>query len=275
MEDILISQFDLACDENNLMFESAQRKLEINIAELTTLHNRGYFTESESEEDIYGEAVSDFAAAVKKFFANLMENIRKLISETMDSISENIKNREVHAKLKNYKKAMADNKSLARKGKISYFDTIGYIRAYNKYINFFIEDHRKLYSKEYKTSADYKSALAASDARCEAKAKELGLANDERWTLDDNVEVLLVYTENEVNSINSIVKAYQNEWENSVKEMANLASHTDNQTIIGDMRVRANALCFLCRGALRKTKRSIDEKIAAIGDMIATATEHD
>lgn len=264
-------EFEINSLKNDHMFESAVSKFDINVLELSMLANNGYIQESEEDGSIYEEAVGTFLQKVKEFFNNMIENIKNLVKDCVSKVQAKFVARDIEKKLSLVKQSLAANKSIALKGKVSYFHTTAYIKEYDAYIKLVVTETKKLYNKEYKDFDEYNKARIAATQKIQKFFDSSLISTEEKCYIDSGINEFYKYSENEIKHWKTVVDAFQKTWVNAVNEMKDLALKEDDESKIQDIKSDASDLTAKCSKGLKTIVEAPVKKLNELGTRIKEA----
>ena len=258
----ILFEYDLESMKNEHMMESATDSFNIAVMELTMLKNQGFVEESESM--VYAEAVGKYTEAIKKFFQNLIESIKKLVKEVQEKVRLEMTKRDVNKKLKELKKAMAADKTAYSGKMVKIFDMKKYMKEYTKYINFYVTSVKSLYSKEYSNYDEFLKALKNAEDALTKMADNCHLDDFGKWELETGVNNAITLTETELNSMESVQRAFYNAWIEAIEKSEEIAEKEDDSSKISKIKSMTSKFSSMCSRAYTKMMKHPVESCMAI-----------
>ena len=214
--------------------------------------------------DIIIEEATKFVNSVKEFFETLIENARKLIRDVSTKFMIDIESRSVNKRLKDMKRLLAEGKYVFTKEKVTSLSINEYLKAYTSYINAYVAEYKKLYSKEYDSIDEYEDAYKLADERLENKRIELKIDKEDTYMIAIGAVDAIQLTEAELKNMREIQQEYSKMWESSLKALRDIATSTDNASIIQDVKAGAHEISSVLSKGIRVILRSFIDKISQI-----------
>ena len=272
MFDLIFKEYDLDIAKADATFESAKNIFDIQLLESSYLIKNGFLEESSYECGLYEKANENFLQKLGDFFKSLKDAFVKLINGVIDKAVTAIKKKQVNNKLKEIKKVLASNKMAQQKvsqKKIKIFDSASYTRAYTKYINAWVTESRKLYSKVYKSADEYKKAVANFDSTMEKYADKLNINKTEKYYIETNGINALKMTDKEIENISKSAQLIRKDYERALEKAENMASHNDDPSKVSDIKRFANKLSSRSSVIVKKVMNSSLAQIAAVFGLLS------
>ena len=201
---------------------------------------------TESSNNYYIEASSNFKEAIKDFFAKLIQAIKDLVKKIKDYIHEKIQNIQMNKKLNELKKAMSENRSKLNGAKVKIFDTTKYMIAYRKYIDLVNVEFKKLTSKKYENSDAFQKEAQRVNELIDSAAERLGLTSDEKYAIETDVFNALSITEKSIKLYDNEFNLSAKEWEESIRTNGKTAEMEENPTIADRIKVLSHKFSNAC-----------------------------
>ena len=268
MEDMLLfEQFELDNLKADHAYECALDQFAISAMQLNSLIKEGYYSEaSEDSNEEHKNIAKKFLDSVKNWFDDLIERIKKLVTDFIIEIKAKQRAKDINKKLDTVKKIWASNKSMLVNKKVKGVDTAKYYRQYTKYINEWVSGVGKLYSKNYDNYEDFEKACNEFDKKMDSLINELNLIDDEPYLLDYNLNSMIQYTEKELASQESIAKAYRQKWIDAVNVTKKASENQKDTRIVNASKSIASKLTSVCSNGLKKiiTNKNIMTVLGAI-----------
>lgn len=254
-------EYELNTMKAEHMFESTFDAFSLKSTQLLAMEST---MDGDEFNDIIIEEASKFVNSVKEFFEILIENARKLIRDVSTKFMIDIESRSVNKRLKDMKRLLAEGKYAFTKEKVTSLSIKEYLKAYTSYINAHVAEYKKLYSKEYNSIDEYEDAYELANERLENKRIELKIDKVDTYMIAINAVDAIQLTETELKNMHEIQQGYSKMWESSLKEMRNIATSTDNASIIRDVKAGAHEISSVLSNGIRTILRSFIDKISQI-----------
>lgn len=258
-------EYELANQRADHEFETAFDAFAITTLEIAHNKATGLYTESSSEyEDIILEEAGKFLAAVKDFFKKLIENFRKLVHDVSVKIAADIQGHKVNVKLKQIKAELTARR--VANSDIEIIDVAKYRKAYHDYIMFAVAQYKKLYSKEYTEFSEYQKALTEYEEAIDKKYQELKLNEEEAFVLTIQVTRAIDLTEKEINSMNSSIKAFENEFYGVINSLEEMTKGLTDSSMVNHIKSVATKMS---NDAGHVLKKIVDGPVKTVNKLIS------
>ena len=267
MFESIFREYVLDINKANAMYESAENVFKIQILEASHLANNDFIEEDVSDYELYEETTENFLQKVKNFFNSLREAFSKLVINIQNKIDTEIKKRQLNKKLKEVKKALASNRiaqQKAKQKKVKIFDNVKYMKAYTKYVNIWVAETKKLYSKSYSSADEYLQAFHSYSAKLDEASNKLKLNDDEYFTLETDGLKLLQMTDKELNNYHKATSLIKVEHDNAIKTAENIATKIDDPSKISDIKISTNKLSTKSSTVAKKSSHGMLKLFSAI-----------
>ena len=251
---LLFEEFELDIMKADHMYETALDKFAIEAMQVNSLVNEGFYNESSDDtESMYAEAANKFLDALKTWFDDLIERIKKLVTDFVIEIKAKQTAKKMNIKLSDIKNILANDKQNYLQNKhIEITDTSKYYKAYTKYIEAAIVEAKKVFNKSYKNYDEFSIENDRANKKLEKLAKELNLDNHDVYALQVSISDAYKFTEKEIANQEAIAKAYRQKWIDAVEVAKKEAEKQDDTQKINKIKAFANKINSQCMEGLRK-----------------------
>ena len=274
METIFL-EFNLNMQENEHLMESNYDAYIIPAYEMLTKYRNGTLEESADDvnETITLESAK-FMESVKQFFENLIKTIEKLITDAVNSIKVKTEQLHMKARLAKFRKEMSKAREDALRKEVDVIDGKRYLKNYATFMMFAISQAKSLFKKKFENVDDYSRELTDVAESISAKFEAFDLGSIDSYKTSMTIKEAIAMYDKEINSFYSVCKGYNNDWQQSMKELEQIASKEDDPSKVHDIQKVAQMISRLSAKVFQQYAASTIQKISTISSAMNESVPH-